>query len=334
MATLTQSYLDLIDLYKSQDKSGNLVDVIEMLAEQNPILTDARYMECNSGAQHMTTVRAGLPDVSWGRLYKGTPNSKSSRVQVTDTTGFVEGRSAVDARLVDELSNGKGPQMRLSEASSFIEAIGQEVASKIFYGNDVETPEAFMGLAPRFNSLSARNGGQIIDAGGTGSDNTSIWIVAWGDMQCSLLYPQGSYMGVKRDDRGKQRVTDSDQNAYDAYEEVFRQHVGLCVRDWRYVSRIANIDVSNMKAGSVPLYTYLRKAYYKLQSRRVPGGKIMIYANRDVLEALDALATNQGTTDNFVRLTRKEVEGEEVLSYRGIQLRETDALLNTEARVV
>ncbi len=53
-----------------------------------------------------------------------------------------------------------------------------------------------------------------------------------------------------------------------------------------------------------------------------------------MMEALDKLATNGGTTDNFVRLTRKEIEGEEVLTYRGIPLRESDALLNTEARVV
>lgn len=333
MAILGKSYLDLIDLYKQQDKGGNMVDVIEMLAQQNPILMDAIHIECNSGAQHVTTVRTGLPSVAWGRLYKGVPASKSSRAQVTDTTGFVEGRSIVDARLVDELSNGNGSALRLSEASAYLESIGQEISSKVFYGNDVEAPEEFMGLAPRFSDKSAKNGGQIIDAGGLGADNTSVWFVTWGDIQCSLLHPKGTQMGVKRDDRGKQRVLDDEGNPFEAYEEIFRQHVGLCVRDWRYVVRIANIDVSEMKAGNVDLYKFMRQAYWKLQNRRVPGGKIMIYANRDVLEALDALATNAGADDNFVRLTRKEVEGEEVVAYRGIPIRETDALLNTEELV-
>lgn len=333
MAIIGSNYLDLMDLYKSTDKAGNLVEVIEMLAEQNPILQDAIHVECNSGAQHLTTVRTGLPNVTWGRLYKGTPNDKSSRAQVTDTTGFVEGRSSVDARLVDELSNGKGPALRLSEAQAYIEAMGQEVASKIFYGNDVAEPEAFMGLAPRFSDSTARNGSQIVKAGGTGADNTSIWFTTWGENQTSLLYPQGSFMGVKREDRGKQTVADSDGNRYEAYEEVFRQHVGLTVRDWRYNVRIANIDLSAVKAGTVDLYKFLRQAYYKLQNRRVPGGKIMMYCNRDIMEALDALATNKGSSDNFVRLTPKEIQGEEVLTYRGIQIRETDALVNTEAAV-
>jgi hypothetical protein len=334
MAILGSKYLDLIDLYKSQDKEGRIVPVIEMLAQYNPILMDAVWRDCNSGAQHLTTVRAGLPDVTWGRLYKGIPNSKSKRVQVTDTTGYVEGRSTVDARFIEELSGGKGNQMRLSEAQAFLESIGQETALKIFYGNDTEAPEEFMGLAPRFNSLSAANGGQIIDAGGTGSDNSSIWFVTWGDNQTSLLYPKDSFAGIKREDHGKQRVLDEDGNAYYAYEETFRQHIGLTVRDWRYVVRIANIDVPDAKDGDVDLYKFLRQAYYKLQNRRVPGGSIMMYCNRDILEALDALATNAGANDNFVRLTRKEVQGEEVLDYRGITIRETDALLNTEERVV
>ena len=56
----------------------------------------------------------------------------------------------------------------------------------------------------------------------------------------------------------------------------------------------------------------MRKAYYKLQNRRVAGGKIAIYCNRDVLEALDSLATNAGATDSFVRLKTMEIEGKEI----------------------
>lgn len=333
MAVIGNKYLDLIDLYKSTDKAGDILDVIELLADLNPFIKDALWVECNSGAQHITSVRTGLPDVSWGRLYKGIPNDKSQRVQVTDTTGFVEGRSAVDSRLIDDLSNGNGAALRLSEAEAFLESMGQEVGSKMFYGNDATLPEAFMGLSPRFNDLSAINGEQIVDAGGTGADNTSLWFVTWGDNQVNALYPQGSFMGVKREDRGKQSVEDANGDRYEAYEEVFRQHAGLSVRDWRYVVRVANIDVSDLKAGTVNLYDFLRQGYYKLQSRRVAAGMQMIYCNTDVMEALDALAHNAGASDNFVRLRPMEIQGEEVMTYRGIPIRETDALVNSEAQV-
>lgn len=332
MATLGASFIDLIDVYKLQDGKGNFVPVIEMLLEMNPILDDAIAMECNKGTTHMHTVRSGLPTVTWGKLYQGIPNSKSGTAQVEDTTGFVEGLSTVDKRLLD-LSTNEGA-VRLSEAQAYLEAMSQEAATKIFYGNSASDPEEFMGLAPRFNSLSAANGGQIIDAGGTGSDNTSIWFVTWGDNQCTLLYPKGTQAGVQREDMGEQRVLDGSGNPYYAKEEKFTWHIGLAVKDWRYVARIANVDVSNMQAGSVALYSFMRKAYYKLQNRRVAGGKLAIYCNRDVLEALDALATNAGASDNFVRLKPMEIEGKEVMTYRGIPIRETDAIVNTESRVV
>ena len=332
MATLGSTYFDLIELYKRQDGMGNFVDVIEILSEMNPVLADAIAVECNKQTSHLHTVRAGLPDVSWGRLYQGIPNSKSGTAQVEDTTGFVEGLSTIDSRLL-ELSTNEGA-VRLGEAMAYLEAMSQEVSRKVFYGNTASDPEEFMGLAPRFNSLSAANGGQIVDAGGTGSDNTSIWFAAWGDGQCQLLYPKGTQAGVKREDMGEQRLTDASGNAYYGKEEKFTWHVGLAVKDWRYVSRIANIDVSNLKANNVALYDFMRKAYYKLQSRRVAGGNMAIYCNTDVMESLDALATNGGSSDSFVRLTRKEIQGEEVLMYRGIPIRESDSLINTEARVV
>ena len=330
MAVLGNTMIDLIDKYSREDQNGQVVKIIEMLAQVNPVLDDAIMMECNNGTTHIHTVRTGLPAVTWGKLYKGIPQSKSKTAQVEDTTGFVEGLSTVDTRLLDLGNEGA---IRLSEAQSYLESMSQEVATKLFYGNTADDPEEFLGFAPRFNQKSAPNGGQIIDAGGTGSDNTSIWFVSWGDNQCSMLYPKGTQAGVERKDMGEQRVTDGDGEAYYAKEEKFTWHAGLAVKDWRYVSRIANIDVSDMAAGSVKLYDFMRKAYYKLQTRRVPGGKLAIYCNRDVLEALDALATNAGASDSFVRLKPMEIEGKEVMTYRGIPIRETDALINTEAQV-
>jgi hypothetical protein len=332
MAILGSKFVDLIDVYKNQNPDGTIAEVIEMLSEMTPILDDALAMECNQSTNHVHTVRTGLPTITWGKLYQGIVQSKSTKAQVTDTTGFAEGLSTVDERVL-ALSKNPGA-LRLSEAQSYLEAMAQEVGTKIFYGNSASDPEQFMGLAPRFNDLGAANGGQIIDAGGTGSDNTSIWFVTWGDNQCHLLYPEGTQAGVKREDMGRQRVTDGDGNPYYVQEEKFDWHVGLAVKDWRYVSRVANIDVSDMAAGSVALYDFLRKAYYKLQNRRVAGGNMAIYCNRDVLEALDSLATNAGASDSFVRLKPMEIQGEEVMTYRGIPIRETDSLINTEARVV
>jgi hypothetical protein len=171
----------------------------------------------------------------------------------------------------------------------------------------------------------------------------SIWFITWGTMQTSLIYPEGTSAGINREDMGMQRVLDVNGNPFYAKEEMFRQHVGVRVGDWRFNARIANISLAAVQAGTVDIYKFLRQAYYRLQVRRnakiqnggmVSPGKTVIYANRTIMEALDALATNKGATDNFVRLTPDEVAGKEVMTYRGIPIRETDSLIAAEGRVV
>jgi len=334
MAALSSTYLNLIDIQKQNDPA--IGEVIEVLKSQNPILDDAVAMECNSGATHKHAIRTGLPTPAWGALYKGIPQSKSTLQAVEDTTGFLEARSGVDTRA---LKRSKNPaQLRLGEANSHLEAMNQEMASGIFYHDTATSPEKFKGLAARFGVKGGGGAGnQIIDAGGSGSDNTSIWFVTWGDHACHLLYPENSKAGVERDDKGEQRVTEAAGDPYYVKEETFTWHMGLAVKDWRCVARIANIDASDLAAGSVDIYKFMRLAYWKLQSRRMDGktSRIAIYANRDVLSALDGLSVGFGSAGNtFLNVTPKELEGKEVLTYRTFPLREVDALLNTEARVV
>lgn len=334
MATLANTYINLIDVYKQNDPA--IGEVIEVLKQQNPILDDAVAMECNMGAIHRHGIRTGLPTPAWGRLYQGIPQSKSNIQQVDDTTGFLESRSAVDTRL---LKLSKNPAaLRLGEANSHIEAMNQEMARGIFYHDTATTPEKFKGLSARFSvSGGAAAGNQIVKAGGSGSDNTSVWFVTWGDHACHLLYPQGTKAGVERDDKGEQRVTDANGDAYYVKEETFTWHIGMAVKDWRYVSRVANIDVSELLAGNVDIYKFMRQAYYKLGSRRMDAktSRIAIYMNRTVLEALDSLATGTGGTavNDALRLDRADLEGKEVMTFRGIPIRETDAILNTEEAV-
>ena len=335
MATLGASFFDLIDLYKRTEDTAQIATVIEMLKEENAILDDALTMACNMGTIHRTTIRTGLPTVTWGQFYKGIPQSKSTTAQVDDTTGFVEQLSSIDTRLLN--ISGNPNAVRLSEAQASLEAISQEVAATLIYGNDNTAPEEFTGLAPRFNSLSAVNGGQIVDAGGTGADNTSIWFVTWGDNQCHMLYPNGTAGGVTREDKGEQRTLDAASNPYFVKEELFSQHAGLTVRDWRQVSRVANIDTSLLAAGSVDIYAFMRKAFWRLKKQRVNGGRMAIYCNSDVLEALDADSTPTaatGVTANTpVRLRPTEVDGFEVMAYRGMPVRQVDAVLATEAQI-
>lgn len=330
MATIGDKFVDLIDLFKRQSGDGmQIATVIELLKETNPILDDAMAVQCNNGTKHRTTVRTGLPAITWGQLYQGISQEKSEVAQVEDTTGMAEALSTIDKRLL-ELSGGNEGAVRLTEAKAFLESMNQEVASKLFYGNVATDPEQFTGFAPRFNDTTAPNGGQIVDGGGTGG--TSLWIIGWGDNANHLIYPQGTKAGVSREDKGEQRAVDGNGNPYFVMEELFRWHVGLSVRDWRYVARIANIDVSTITPEA--LLGYMRQAWWKIRSHRLSGGSISIYCNSDVCEILDAACTPTAASyGGAVRLTPDQATGKEVMTYRGAPIRQTDALLNTEAQV-
>lgn len=342
MATLLQNTGDMIDAYKMMDGKGRLIDVIEVMNDTaQDIMDDWVWQECNEGQKHTRSIRTGLPTLSWGALYEGIPQSKSAKQTVSDTTGFVEGLSQVDTRQLDLYAENR-TQVRAMEARPFQESMAQELVTAMFYHSSDSNVRHPKGLGARFGvKATSGAGNQIVDAGGTGSDNTSIWMVEWGYEGLSVIYPKGTTAGMTRENKGQQRVLDESGNPYYVEEELFRCHVGFSIGDWQRVVRIANVDVSNLAAGSVDLYGFMRKGYYKLKSRRVrklrdqkAPGRIAIYCNRDVLEALDALGTNAGASDNFTRLRPMEIEGKEVMTYRGLPLRETDAILNTEARVV
>lgn len=348
MATLGSTYLDIIDLYKSSSAPGekDVGDVIEVLHQQNPILLDAVAVEANLGTKHRHKIRTGLPTPAWGRLYKGISQGKSTYQQVDDTTGFLEARSSIDTRLL-KLQPSKANQLRLNEAEGHLEGMSQKAASSIFYDDTATNPDGIRGLSARYNVIGGGGAGnQVVDGGGVGSDNTSIWFIGWGEKSTFLIYPEGTQAGVEREDKGEQRVQDANGDPFYVKEELFTHHLGVGVADWEYNARVANIDVSDLKAGTVKVYDLMRKAYYKLKSRQGraqmgnagdggPAGiRGAIYMNRDVLEIMDAIATNSAGADNFTRLKYMEIEGREVLTYRGWPIRETDSLLNTEARVL
>ncbi len=342
MATLVQKFLSQADVYKRTDGKGGIADVMEVMNDTSQdIFTDFVGMPCNEGTKHTHAIRTGLPSVSWGALYEGIVQSKSQTQQVSDTTGFVEALSTVDQRLL-KLAGANKLAVRASESRPFIEAMAQDLVRSMFYYNPATNPRHPKGLGARFGTLgNVGASNQIVDGGGVGSDNMSIWFVTWGERDFFSLYPDGTDWGIVQEDKGQQRVLDANGNPYYVEEEMFSSHMGFGVKDWRNISRVANVDLSDLQAGTVDLYTLMRKAYYKLQRRRQEKvaeggtpGRTVIYANRDAIEALDGLATNGGSTDSFVRLRPMELEGKEVMSYRGIPIRETDALLNTEARIV
>jgi hypothetical protein len=333
MATLNAQYPSLLDVAKRSDPNGAPAAVAELLSQTNPILEDAYWVEGNLPTGHRTTVRTGLPTAYWRLLNQGVQPSKSTTAQIDENAGMLEAWSVVDKDLA--MLNGNTNAFRLSEASAFIEAMGQEMAQTMFYGNSSVNPEEFNGLSVRYGAISgAANSDNVIDGGGSGSDNTSIWLVVWGPNTVNCIYPKGSVAGLQHKNLGES-VVDNAGGVTGAkmlaFQDQFQWKCGVSVRDWRFAARACNIDVSSLVAGSgADVPDLMIKLLHRIHSLKA--GRPVFYMNRTVAQYLDLQRRNDVISGGG--LTYMDVDGKLVPSFRGVPIKVTDALLETEARVV
>ena len=101
------------------------------------------------------------------------------------------------------------------------------------------------------------------------------------------------------------------------------------MRDWRYIVRVCNIDVSDMATASnaAALVELLIKA-----SERVPSlgvGRPVFYMNRKLREALRLGILNKVSN----QLTHETVAGKRVTMFDGIPVRRVDQILDSEQLV-
>jgi hypothetical protein len=328
MATIGTNALTLADLAKRMDSNDKIARIIELLAQKNQILDDMRWVEGNLPTGHRSTVRAGLPQATWRKLNYGVQPSKSTPAQITDTCGMLETYAEIDKALAD--LNGNAAEFRLSEDQAFLESMNQEMARTLFYGNTEVTPERFMGLSHRYNTRNAGTPSamNVIHGGGTGSDNTSIWLVVWGELTVHGIVPKGSKAGLQHRDLGEQTLLDADSGKYQGYRTHYKWDAGLTVRDWRHAVRIANINVPGLD-GETPadIIKLMIKATHRVPS--LTAGMPVFYCNRDIRQWLDIQALNKSN----VQLKLEMVEGKPKTDFLGIPIKTCDQIVSTEEMV-
>lgn len=310
----------------------------ELLTQTNKLLEDMVWREGNLPTGHRFAIRTGLPEPTWRRLYEGVQPTKSTRAQVTASTGMMEDYAEVDKALAD--LNGNTTAFRLSEDAAHIEGFNQKVARSLIYEDEALNPQAITGIMPHFDSLTAGTSEQIIDAGGTGVDNGSIILIGWAENTVYGIFPKGSKAGLQMTDKGQ--VTASAKTAtgadgmYEAYRTHYRWDLGLVVQDYRYVVRIANIDrsllgadptVSGYTGANIPDLLFMALEYIPSLENCKP----VFYMDRTLLTALRRQLPNVVKNST---LTTEIVGGKRVTDFQGVPIQRMDVMRVDEARVV
>lgn len=328
MATIGNLNPTLSDVAKRLDPQGKVDVIVELLKQTNPIVDDMAVVECNDGSGHMTTVRTGLPSVAWRLLNYGVQPSKSRTAQVKDTCGMLTGYAEVDKKLADK--NGNTAEFRLSEDRAFIEAMNQEMATTLFYGDTRKNPERFLGLAPRYSSLAdCESAANVLSAGGN-ANLTSIWLVTWSPNTLHGLYPEGSKAGFQHKDLGEVTLEDENGGRFQGYRSHYEWDLGLCLRDWRYCVRIANINTDTLTkdvTAGADLVDLMVQALELLPAENM--GRTVFYCNRTIRSFLRRQIANKEN----VNLTLEQVAGKQVVSFDGVPVNKVDALTNEETTV-
>lgn len=309
------------------DPDGSIAAIVEIMDQTNEIIADAIFVEGNLPTGHRTTVRADIPQATWRKLNYGVQNTKSTTQQITDTIGMLETYAEVDKDLAD--LNGNTAEFRLSEDTPHIEGMNQQMAETLFYGDTVTYPERFLGLTPRYDALGdpANPGNSYMDhvidgAGVDPASNSSVWLVVWGESTVHMIFPKGSKAGLLTEDLGQQTLFDADGGKFEGYRSHYQWKLGMCVRDWRYIVRIANVDPTADFD-----YKLMIQAYNTIPTMGM--GRAVFYCNRAVKTQIDIAAAEKTNA----ALSIKEVFGEPQTMFWNIPIKQCDALLSTEAVV-
>lgn len=346
----TGSWPTLYDVASRTDSKGNIPYVAEMLSQENNIYQDMPMIEANERTGHMFVWRDSIPAGSWRQYNQGTPQSKSTTSKGRVDIGMLTDYSIVDRALARH--TGDAEKFRHSEDVAFLEGMGQTIQQTVIYGNEATNPASFNGLSTFYNTVnvnSAQNAANVLDGGGTGSSNTSLWMIGWSTRTIYGIFPAGSQAGLVFENKGDVRAAyDNLGNPYEAFTGYFEQQCAIVPQDWRYGARIANIDVTSQGlAGPNALDIFATMAEMQFLFPKLTGNtsgitksdapddeatgvRTVFYADRTLMHWMQV----QAMRDRNVLARQEDYAGVVTDSWRGLPIKIQDQILNTESRVV
>lgn len=331
MATLTSSY-SLVEQAKRIDPDGKLATIVEVLnRDTGMILQEFPWIASNDIWVNKTTRRATLPSASRRKLNKGVAKGVSRTTEVMDVIEMLSIYAEYDKDFIDSFPDAA--RARLQEAKAFLEGMGQSLISDILYCDSNADPDGMHGLAPRLDTV---DGEFVINAGGSGSDVTSIYVVTPGENEVYLTYPKNMpNLGIEHKDLGEVTLEEYDSSGaatgrlYQGYRDFFQVKCGLVVRDPKCIGRVANIETSGDSN------TFDEDHLIKLLGNMRVNGSTRIYCNQTIMTQARIKMKDKSNVHWVAEPGNAALAGLPFMSFDGIPVRkiDKDILLNTETVV-
>jgi hypothetical protein len=322
----------LQDIARRLDPNGKVDKIVEVINKTNEVLDDIHWEEGSLTTGDITTRRTSLPSGTFRKVNQGIDDEKSTTEQVRESCAMLESYSQIDVEAARQ--SGNPAQFRETEFAAFLAGMGNTIATTMVYGNEATDPEEFTGFAPRYNSTTCQYSRNVVTGTGTGSTNTSIYLVVWGPHTVKGIYPKGTKAGIDFTDKGIQTVLDANHKKLEAYLGHFIWYAGLSVKNPYSVVRIANISATGLAtAGSDSdtsdnLINLMTTAYARVKDMAL--GRPSFLMNATAKEALMKIMENR---PNVMLRMEDYMNRPNVLRFRGIPCREVEGILDTETAI-
>ncbi len=301
------SELDLGTRYNLIDnlklvQDGKFVPWAETLTENSPFLFDLAIMPATGILSDQGSRETSLPTPQIINVGAGHQSSTVRWDTFKENISIFVDRADIPKHVLDLQPDKLAFRAKVEDRH--MEGFGQGVTNHMFYGTSVATPEKFDGLDVRYsvpdstdptNPSSASADAFVFDAGGSGGDTMSVWLVQHGLDKIKGITPiNDPMMGIEKTDSGLvYQVTDSTYTKVDAsrtsrqtWRTEFEWKIGLSVVDMRAVARIRNIEsgIDNLDADFLQLIFQAEEEVFK------GSGQIFAYVPKRMMTFLKVMA--------------------------------------------
>jgi len=337
--------LTMAELIRREDPNGNLAQIIDVLNQENRILEDITWLECNSGTYYEDTRTASEPTGSERAYDEGVNPEAGVTEKILEPTCMFNGLSEVDIKKFEHSPDGGAA--RLQEDGFFLRGMTKTFVSRLFDGNRDTDPRMIKGINNRSLYSTLQTAGsetEVFDnAQGNASstsNKTSIYCIQWGDKMVNCIYPRNDPRGgssdllpIKMEDFGRTIQTDvGGTKKRPVWQTWFTNDFGIFIHDYRCIKRIVNISTTNID--DVDDFGFSEVPLIRLWNQLEYGGRgAVFYCNKAVLTQATLRANEKGNA-----WFTQEVEGEgpwahPVTRFMGIPFKRVDQITNVQAYV-
>jgi hypothetical protein len=339
------SSLTLAELTRREAPDGTLADFIDPLSQENRILEDITWIECNKGTYHEGTLVAFEPTGAERAYNEGITKEAGGTEKTLEPTCMLNGLSEVDAALIAHEPNPA--KARLQEDTLFLKGMTKTLVSRLFDGNRGTDVRRINGINNRslYATLQTAGSETVVfdNAGGNASataNKTSIYCIQWGEKKVDCIYPRndpngGGELPIKTEDYGRVIVNQSgtsETKKYPAWQMWFSCDFGLFIHDWRCVKRVVNIsttyidDVDDFGFHENPLIDLYNQLEYG-------GAGAVFYCNRTIMSQIMKRANVKGNAFYTQAMEGEGPFAHPVTRFWGIPIKRVDQIANNQATV-